>query len=124
MYKSICASLCRAETYQICSQLGCQQSTSTAVGHHMPDLTWKVQRSSESGSNVLNLDMQGVAATVSQQYASMVSELLDMLQKTEQSLARVRRNKPADSAAVGDGSELSNIQKISLQLFLDVKVCF
>ncbi len=90
----------------------------------MPDLTWKVQRSSESGSNVLNLDMQGVAATVSQQYASMVSELLDMLQKTEQSLARVRRNKPADSAAVGDGSELSNIQKISLQLFLDVKVCF
>ena len=68
--------------------------------------------------------MQGVAATVSQQYASMVSELLDMLQKTEQSLARVRRNKPADSAAAGDGSELSNIQKISLQLFLDVKVCF
>ena len=85
----------------------------------MPDLTWKVQRSSESGSNVVNLVMQGVAATVSQQYASMVSELLDMLQKTEQSLARVRRNKPA-----GDGSELSNIQKISLQLFLDVKVCF
>ncbi|KAL0048278.1 hypothetical protein WJX82_011732 [Trebouxia sp. C0006] len=64
---------------------------------------------------------EGVAATVSQQYASMVSELLDMLQKTEQSLARVRRNKPADSAAAGDGSELSNIQKISLQLFLDVK---
>ena len=54
----------------------------------------------------------------------MVSELLDMLQKTEQSLARVRRNKPADSAAAGDGSELSNIQKISLQLFLDVKVRF
>lgn len=64
---------------------------------------------------------EGVAATVSQQYAIMVSELLDMLQKTEQSLARVRRNKPADSAAAGDGSELSNIQKISLQLFLDVK---
>jgi hypothetical protein len=54
----------------------------------------------------------------------MVSELLDMLQKTEQSLARVRRNKPADSAAAGNGSELSNIQKISLQLFLDVQVRF
>ena len=67
-------------------------------------------------------DMQGVVANVSQHYASMVSELLDMLQKTEQSLARVRRNKPADAAAAADGSEMSNIQKISLQLFLDTQV--
>ena len=53
----------------------------------------------------------------------MVSELLDMLRKTEQSLARVRRNRPADAVTAADGSELSNIQKISLQLFLDVQVC-
>ena len=66
--------------------------------------------------------MQGVVASISQQYAAMVSELLDMLQKTEQSLARVRRNKPADAAAAADGSELTNIQKISLQLFLDTQV--
>ena len=67
--------------------------------------------------------MQGVVGSVSQQYASMVSELLDMLHKTEQSLARVRRNKTADASAAGDGNaELSNIQKISLQLFLDVQV--
>lgn len=64
---------------------------------------------------------QGVVANVSQHYASMVSELLDMLQKTEQSLARVRRNKPADAAAAADGSEMSNIQKISLQLSLDTQ---
>lgn len=72
--------------------------------------------------NVTDDDMQGVVANVSQHYASMVSELLDMLQKTEQSLARVRRNKPADAAAAADGSEMSNIQKISLQLFLDTQV--
>lgn len=65
---------------------------------------------------------QGVVASVSQQYAAMVSELLDMLHKTEQSLARVRRNKPADAAAAADGTELSNIQKICLQLFLDTQV--
>lgn len=70
--------------------------------------------------------VQGVVASVSQQYAAMVSELLDMLQKTEQSLARVRRNKPADAVGAADGAELSNIQKISLQLFLDTQVrsCF
>lgn len=70
--------------------------------------------------------VQGVVASVSQQYAAMVSELLDMLQKTEQSLARVRRNKPADAVNTADGAELSNIQKISLQLFLDTQVdsCF
>ena len=67
--------------------------------------------------------VQGVVASVSQQYAAMVSELLDMLQKTEQSLARVRRNKPADAIAAANGAELSNIQKISLQLFLDTQVC-
>ncbi|KAL3159357.1 hypothetical protein ABBQ32_011307, partial [Trebouxia sp. C0010 RCD-2024] len=64
---------------------------------------------------------EGVVASVSQQYAAMVSELLDMLHKTEQSLARVRRNKPADAAAATEGSELTNIQKISLQLFLDTQ---
>lgn len=70
--------------------------------------------------------VQGVVASVSQQYAAMVSELLDMLQKTEQSLARVRRNKAADAVSTADGAELSNIQKISLQLFLDTQVrsCF
>lgn len=52
----------------------------------------------------------------------MVSELLDMLHKTEQSLARVRKNKPADLSAAAGSSEISNIQKISLQLLLDIKV--
>lgn len=52
----------------------------------------------------------------------MVSELLDMLHKTEQSLARVRKNKPADLSTAAGSSEISNIQKISLQLLLDIKV--
>lgn len=52
----------------------------------------------------------------------MVSELLDMLHKTEQSLARVRKNKAADVTAAAGGSEITNIQKISLQLLLDIKV--
>lgn len=68
--------------------------------------------------------LQGLVLSVSQQFASMVSELLDMLHKTEQSLARVRRNRPADIAGPADASELSNIQKICLQLYLDVQVKF
>ena len=82
-----------------------------------------LQFCAHSQSLTLSL-VQGVVASVSQQYAAMVSELLDMLQKTEQSLARVRRNKPADAIAAADGAELSNIQKISLQLFLDIQVCY
>lgn len=61
-------------------------------------------------------------SSVCQQYSSMVSELLDMLHKTEQSLARVRKNKPADLSAAAGSAEISNIQKISLQLLLDIKV--
>ena len=69
--------------------------------------------------------LQGLVSSVCQQYGSMVSELLDMLHKTEQSLARVRKNKPADVTAAAGGSEITNIQKISLQLLLDIKVdCF
>ena len=78
---------------------------------------------SHSLKNVNLFGWQGLISSVSQQYASMVSELLDMLRKTEQSLARVRKNRPADAVTATDGSELSNIQKISLQLFLDVQVC-
>lgn len=79
----------------------------------------------EAGKHLLPSAQQelslGLISGVSQQYASMVSELLDMLRKTEQSLARVRKNRPADAVTATDGSELSNIQKISLQLFLDVQ---
>lgn len=65
--------------------------------------------------------MQAHVSNVCQQYGSMVSELIGMLHKTEQSLARVRKNKPADVSAAA-GSEMSSIQKISLQLLLDIKV--
>ena len=66
--------------------------------------------------------LQALVSSVCQQYSIMVSELLDMLHKTEQSLARVRKNKPADLSAAAGSSEISNIQKISLQLLLDIKV--
>ena len=92
----------------------CQSSSSASQNLHTFLCTQLIQ--------ILGL-VQAVVASVSQQYAAMVSELLDMLQKTEQSLARVRRNKPADAIAAADGAELSNIQKISLQLFLDTQVC-
>ena len=58
---------------------------------------------------------------VSTQYAAMAAELLDTLRKTESSLARLRRNRPAEGAAA-DGSQLSDMDKISTQLFLDVQV--
>ena len=61
--------------------------------------------------------MEGVSA----QYAAMAAELLDTLRKTESSLARLRRNRPVEGAAA-DGSQLSDMDKISTQLFLDVQV--
>ena len=67
--------------------------------------------------------MQALVGNVCLQYASMVSELLVMLHKTEQSLAKVRRNKAADVSAAAGAPEISNIQKISMQLLLDIKVC-
>lgn len=68
--------------------------------------------------------MQALVGNVCLQFASMVSELLDMLHKTEQSLAKVRRNKAPDVTAATGTSEISNIQKISMQLLLDIKVSF
>lgn len=65
--------------------------------------------------------LQAVVEGVSTQYAAMAAELLDTLRKTESSLARLRRNRPAEGAAA-DGSQLSDMDKISTQLFLDVQV--
>eukprot|EP00891_Asterochloris_glomerata_P006880 jgi/Astpho2/6880/Aster-07879 len=66
--------------------------------------------------------VEAVVEGVSTQYAAMAAELLDTLRKTESSLARLRRNRPAEGAAA-DGSQLSDMDKISTQLFLDVQIC-
>ena len=50
----------------------------------------------------------------------MSSELLETLRKTESSLKRIRQNRATDQAAGSGGP--SDIDKISLQLFLDVQV--
>lgn len=71
---------------------------------------------------MLSIMPQALVSRVCQQYSTMVSELIGMLHKTEQSLARVRKNKPADLSTAAGGTEVSNIQKISLQLLLDIKV--
>ena len=55
---------------------------------------------------------------VADRFRRMASELLDTLRKTESSLKRIRQNRVADSSAKGP----SDIDKISLQLFLDVQV--
>jgi len=64
--------------------------------------------------------VQGVVAEVAERFRKMSSELLETLRKTESSLKRIRQNRPTDPAAGGGGP--SDIDKISLQLFLDVQV--
>jgi Domain of unknown function (DUF3510) len=63
---------------------------------------------------------QGTVDTVATRYASMAVRMLETLRKTESSLKRLKKNRAVEPAA--DGSQLSDIDKISLQLFLDVEV--
>ena len=63
--------------------------------------------------------LQGVASEVADRFRRMAAELLDTLRKTESSLKRIRQNRVTDSSAAGGPSD---IDKISLQLFLDVQV--
>eukprot|EP00884_Botryococcus_braunii_P005660 jgi/Botrbrau1/15095/Bobra.0255s0008.1 len=61
----------------------------------------------------------GTVDTVARRYASMAVRMLETLRKTESSLKRLKKNRTVEPAA--DGSQLSDIDKISLQLFLDVE---
>ncbi len=64
--------------------------------------------------------MQGVVSEVAQRFRKMSSELLETLRKTESSLKCIRQNRATDPAAGAGGP--SDIDKISLQLFVDVQV--
>ena len=63
--------------------------------------------------------VQGVVSDVAQRFSKMATELLDTLRKTESSLKRIRQSRATDASAGGGPSD---IDKISLQLFLDVQV--
>ena len=62
--------------------------------------------------------VQGVVSEVAQRFSKMATELLDTLRKTESSLKRIRQSRATDASAGGGPSD---IDKISLQLFLDVQ---
>ena len=61
--------------------------------------------------------MQDVTSAVAKRFCKMSEELLDTLRRTESSLKRIRQ-----SRAAAGGSGTSDVEKISLQLFLDVQV--
>lgn len=69
---------------------------------------------------------QEVVAEVAARFGAMATELLEQLQKTETSLMRLKKARGPDaaaaSAAPGGAPQLSDIDKMTLQLFLDVQV--
>lgn len=71
--------------------------------------------------------LQDVLSEVASRFTAVASEMLEQMQKTESSLARLKkaRGPEAGSAAGGGGGaapQLSDIEKMTLQLFLDVQV--
>ena len=52
-------------------------------------------------------------------FQTKASDLLDTLRKTESSLNRIRHSRTTEQTAAGG---MTDIQKISMQLFLDVQV--
>lgn len=69
---------------------------------------------------------QDVLSEVASRFTAVASEMLEQMQKTESSLARLKkaRGPEAGSAAGGGGGaapQLSDIEKMTLQLFLDVQ---
>ena len=63
--------------------------------------------------------LQGVVEGVATRFASQAGQLLENLRQTESALKRLKKNRPE----AGEAGQLSDIEKISLQLFLDVQVC-
>ncbi|KAJ9508887.1 hypothetical protein QJQ45_028206 [Haematococcus lacustris] len=59
----------------------------------------------------------GIAAAVCARYQALAEELLTTVRKTESSLKRLKKAQQADA---GDGSAMSDSDKITLQLHLDV----
>ena len=62
--------------------------------------------------------MQGVFTSVAEAFSTMAAQLLDTLQRTETSLKKLNRARKTE----GDGSQLSDLDKILAQLVLDVQV--
>ena len=62
---------------------------------------------------------QGVFTNVAEAFSTMAAQLLDTLQRTETSLKKLNRVRKTE----GDGSQLSDLDKILAQLVLDVQVC-
>ena len=63
------------------------------------------------------MDWQGVFASVAEAFSTMAAQLLDTLQRTETSLKKLNRARKTE----GDGSQLSDLDKILAQLVLDVQ---
>ena len=63
--------------------------------------------------------LQGVLRELSATFQTKASDLLDTLRKTESSLNRIRHSRTMEQTAAGG---MTDIQKISMQLFLDVQV--
>ncbi|KAK9837983.1 hypothetical protein WJX74_008999 [Apatococcus lobatus] len=61
--------------------------------------------------------IQGVVEGVAARFASQAGQLLENLRQTESALKRLKKNRPE----AGEAGQLSDIEKISLQLFLDVQ---
>lgn len=57
------------------------------------------------------------------QFGGIIATMLDTLRKTESSLRRLRRDKPSGDGGDDGAAAVSDIEKITMQLFLDVKVC-
>ena len=56
---------------------------------------------------------------VSGRFAAQAGQLLENLRQTESALKRLKKNRPE---AASEAGQLSDIEKISLQLYLDVQV--
>ena len=61
---------------------------------------------------------QEVVEGMATRFASQAGQLLENLRQTESALKRLKKNRPE----AGEAGQLSDIEKISLQLFLDVQV--
>ena len=59
-------------------------------------------------------------------FGAMAGELLEQLQKTETSLKRLKKARApeaATDAGAAAGAQMSDVDKMARQLFLDVQVC-
>ena len=71
------------------------------------------------------MNVQEVVGQVAARFGAMAGELLEQLQKTETSLKRLKKARAPEAApdAGAAGAQMSDIDKMARQLFLDVQVC-